>query len=351
MGTGNLRNTSAKEKLMNKLLPLIVICVSWAQLSLAQTRLGNDTVFSFATVDEGRQILTARDEFVRQMSPFDRSARLKTDADISVQQYLDFAGSNVLAWTGEEKQKIVSAFDSVRTDLDSLCLALPRKVFLIKTTGIEEGGADYTRANAIIFPENNLAAPVSSIRKTFCHELFHVISRFNPDLRGKLYAMIGFIQCSEVELPPDLRSRKITNPDAPVNDHCIRLRVNGIAHWAIPILYSDTERYDKGRGGEFFDYLRFRFLLVERKDDSLHVDPVYPGVEPQLQDIQQVSGFYEQVGRNTGYIIHPEEILADNFALLVQRKQDLPSPDLIAEMKEILKSNRAGCRKDSSDRK
>ena len=28
------------------------------------------------------------------------------------------------------------------------------------------------------------------------------------------------------------------------------------------------------------------------------------------------AGFFEQVGRNTGYIIHPDEILAENFVKL-----------------------------------
>ena len=326
---------------------LSVICTLWLQLSFAQIQLGNNTDISFASIDEGRQILSSEDDFVRQMSPFDRSARLKTDQNVPERQYLDFAGSNVLVWTGDEKQKINTAFDSVGTELESLCPPLPRRIFLIKTTGKEEGGAAYTRANAVIFPENDLTAPVSSIRKTFCHELFHVISRFNPDLRGKLYAMIGFIPCGDIELPPDLKSRKITNPDAPLNDHCIRLGVNGIEHWTIPLLYSDTERYDTERGGEFFDYLRFGFLLVE----PLHARPLYVDGKLQLVNVQQVSGFYEQVGRNTGYIIHPEEILADNFALLVQRRQNLPSPDLIITMGDILKNYQAECRKDQSNRK
>ena len=32
---------------------------------------------------EGKKILTHRDEFVERMSPFDRSARLKTDRTVS----------------------------------------------------------------------------------------------------------------------------------------------------------------------------------------------------------------------------------------------------------------------------
>ena len=98
-------------------------------------------------------------------------------------------------------------------------------MLFIKTTGNEEGGAAYTRANAIVLPEAEMTAPVEKIRKTISHELFHVLSRANPDLREKLYAAIGFVKCDEVAFPLELKSRKLTNPDAPKNDHCILLQV------------------------------------------------------------------------------------------------------------------------------
>ena len=44
----------------------------------------------------------------------------------------------------------------------------------------------------------------------------------------------------------------------------------------------------------------------------------------------------EQVGNNTDYIIHPEEILADNFALLVLGEHNMPSPEIPQKMREIL---------------
>ena len=84
---------------MKKLFLVIIICASWTQLSHAQIRLGNDTTVVFATVDEGKQVLTAQDDFIRRMSPFDRTARMKTDKDISEKDYLEFVGKNVLAWT------------------------------------------------------------------------------------------------------------------------------------------------------------------------------------------------------------------------------------------------------------
>ena len=47
-------------------------------------------------------------------------------------------------------------------------------------------------------------------------------------------------------------------------------------------------------------------------------------------------GFAEQVGTNTDYIIHPEEILADNFVFLINGRVDLPSQRVVQEMGRIL---------------
>ena len=308
--------------------------------ALAQVTLREGTTVAFATREEGRRILTSRDDFVRRMSPFDRAARMKTGEDVTEKDYLEFVGRNVLPWNDAEQKKIIFALKGIQTALEALSLPFPRKVLIVKTTGNEEGGAAYTRDNAIVLPKANLTAPMVKIQKTICHELFHIISRANPDLRERLYAAIGFVKCSELEFPLELKSRKITNPDAPRNDHCIRLLVGGKETWAIPILFSSAEKYDTDQGGEFFNYLLFRFLLVEREDEFFTVKPIHEGQNPKLVGMQQVSGFFEQVGQNTSYIIHPEEILADNFALLVLRQNNLPSPRVLTKIEEIFKEKK-----------
>jgi hypothetical protein len=324
---------------MKYLILLFVIFTFCNQLVYAQIKLGDDTIVSFATIDEGKKILTAQDDFVRRMSPFDRAARMRTDREVSEKEYLGFVGKNVLAWSDAQKQKITSALQSIRAKLEDMSLPFPTKVFIVRTTGKEEGGAAYTRGNAIVLPDRNLRGSVARIQNLICHELFHIISRQNPDLRDKCYAAIGFEKCDEVEFPPHLKSRKITNPDAPLNDHCILLKVEGKERWAVPIIFSRTEKYDIKRGGKFFNYLELRFLLVERNEDSAAIKPIYMDDKPKLVSMYQVSGFFEKVGKNTGYTIHPEEILADNFALLVMPTRNLRSPDIVSKLRAILKKN------------
>lgn len=319
---------------------ILMVGVLAPDLAHAQIGLGNSSTVFFATAEEAREVLAVADDFVQRMSPFDRAARMKTDADVSEKEYLKFVGDNILAWSDSEKRKIASAFRAIQARLDAMPLPFPKKVLLIKTTGNEEGQAAYTRANAIVFPKADLAAPLSKIQRTISHELFHIMSRANPELREDCYEAIGFVKGDEVELPMVLKSRKITNPDAPRNDHYIRLHVDGNPVWAIPVLFSSTERYDKKKGGEFFDYLQFQFLLVERHGNLPTVKPVYDDQNPRLVGVQQVSGFMEQIGNNSGYIIHPEEILADNFALMIMGERTVPSPEIITKLDGILKRKR-----------
>ena len=301
----------------------------------AEVRLGSTTL-SFATVEEGKRVLTSRDDYVERMSAFDRAARLKTDRVVPERDYLEFVGKAVVAWEEAEKEKVYLAMEGVEEELKKMDLPFPKKIWLIKTTGKEEGNAAYTRANAIVFPERFLKGGAPWVQRVLCHELFHVLSRANRELREKCYAAIGFEKCDELEFPEELAERKLTNPDAPRNEHCLKVKIDGEEQWVIPILFSKEEKYDPEKGGEFFRYLQFKLLVVERAEEGMSVEVVREGEKVKLLDAGEVTGFLEQVGENTTYLIHPEEILADNFVLLVTGKRDVPSPEVVEKLGKVL---------------
>jgi hypothetical protein len=303
-------------------LPLITLLVAAA---IASAQPSNLPPISFATVAEGRSLLTTRDDFIVRLSPFDRAARMKTNRDVLEPEFLEFVGKNVLEWTPDETAAVQSAWTSLTPKLRELALPFPKTILFIKTTGAEEGGAEYTRANAIILPQSALVVTKRpALQATIAHELFHVLSRNAPALRDRLYAVIGFQPCGEIPFPPELAARKITDPDAPKNDHCIRLKLGQSSVWAVPILYSKADRYDPAAGGEFFQYLEFKFLVVQKSGARATYDPS----NITLLDANHVQGLYQQIGRNTDYIIHPEEILADNFKFLLIGRTNLPSPEV-----------------------
>lgn len=284
----------------------------------------------FASTAEAAEILGQKDDFIQRLSPFDRASRMKTDKSVSEEEFLAFLKTNVLAWNDAEQKKIEDAITALRPAFEQLKIPFSKKVLFIKTTGAEEGLAFYTRDTAIMMPEKETdRAEVGLLKKTIAHELFHILSRTNPALREKLYEAIGFTNCGEIQFPSELKARKITNPDAPQNDHAIRIRVGGKEVSAVPILFSNEPKYNVARRGEFFSYLQFKFLVMRKPRAA----------QSQLADPEQVSGFFEQVGRNTNYILHPEEILADNFALLMLNERNVPSPEILERIQRVLNAS------------
>lgn len=185
-------------------------------------------------------MLVAKDDFIQRLSPFDRSARLKTDKTVSEGGLLEFIGENVVDWTKEETQTVQAAIEAMQPLFRDLPFSLPPTVQLIQTTGAEEGNAAYTRSTAIVLPKALLGKSQQELQQLICHELFHILSRQNPALREELYGIIGFTKCNEIRLPAELERRKITNPDAPRNNHFVRLQIGGHESLAVPVLLSSV---------------------------------------------------------------------------------------------------------------
>jgi hypothetical protein len=306
----------------------------------AQIRVAPNTSIVFAGIEEGRRLLTQRDDYIAALSPFDRSARMQTDQPVDEKAFLEFLGTSVLAWSEADKAKVDEAITTLRPRLEQMKLPFPETIQLVLTSGKEEGGACYTRGSAIFIVKDDLNSSVAGLQRILSHELFHVLTRANPQLSERCYRAIGFEKCDEPELPAALRNRQISNPDAPRNDHCIRLLIDGKPAWVIPILLSRSATYDVARGGPFFEYVELKMLVVERAE-ATRIKVLYDNQEPRLVDLSQVTGLFEQVGTNTGYIIHPEEILADNFKLLVTGEDHVPSPAILTKLKSALADNAA----------
>lgn len=312
---------------MNRMLPSTVwMLFLWFLACEVQ---GTPLDVRFATPTEGRRKLRKRDEFIARLSPFDRSARLKTDGPVSEKRYLDFVAAQVKPWDRESREAVSAALALVRPKLEEMKLPWPRVIWLIRTTGEEEGKAAYTRGSSIVLPDARLVRDSGRLADLLAHELFHVLSRANPTLRAELYRAIGFEKCPEVAFPPGLAARRITNPDAPVFDQAITVMAGGSRRRVVPVLHATVDRYPAGEKREFFEFLAFRFWPLDAPKSPADGLPV-------LLTEAEISGFSEQVGRNTGYIIHPEEILADNFKFLVRAATNVASPEVLERVARLL---------------
>ena len=319
--------------------PVAAIVIVGASLSNAEAREGvrirPGTEVRFADAAEGSRVLSSPDVFVRAMSPYDRSARLKTDKDVSEAEYLGFVGRQTRDWTSAEEARIRPILEQFRAKTADLDFPLPPTILFIKTTGLEEGNAAYCRGAAVVLPTKYVEGDPGSLQEIVFHELFHVYRTHNPAKRRDLYRIIGFDVCPEIALPKEIRSRKLTNPDAPLIDSFIRLRSAGGMIAVTPVLFARTDRYDTKTGGEFFQSMVFRLMVLDEKD-GLFVAAVLPGGGADLRDPAQVSDYLERIGKNTNYVIHPEEILAENFVLMLNGASSVPSPNIVQELRTAL---------------
>ena len=297
--------------------------------------------FVFATPEEGAAHLGTSDTFTQVMSPLDRNLRLGQE-DVSEGELLEYVSKQTLAWTPGETRKLSSVAQTLAESLKGLQYALPEEVLLIKTSGEDELASAYTRRNAIIFPENYLAAPKEILLPLLAHELFHVLSRTaTPAARDALYEIIGFTRCSGFEYPVGLADIKLTNPDGVAMDHTISTSVGDV----LPVLFvpGEIDLSERKNPGQLLaeGTLQFKMIAVDNSCAAVEENG-----EPSLYDVGDLEGFFEQVGENTDYIIHPDEILADNFALLLtgvtgggEVMNDIPNPEIPEAMGKVLGLN------------
>ncbi|MCA9123370.1 MAG: hypothetical protein H6822_11025 [Planctomycetaceae bacterium] len=321
-------------KLTSVPLAIVLLQFCGALVAAAETvSLTDATTLEFASVNAGKEALLTPDRYTHALSRFDLESRLRTNSDVTADDLMGFAAEQVVAWSAEDLAKMKPMIASVAQRLAGYRIALPPTILLIQTTGKEEGDAAYTRRHAVILPRRYVGFPVARLEPIFIHELFHVLSSHNEALRNSLYEIIGFKPCPEIELPEPLADRKITNPDGPSLDYYIALDVDGRHRLAVCLLHA-PERFDPLQNRTFFQYLKFHLLAVEHEGDDWRL--VQVSGEPLLLDPAQTPSFHQQIGSNTKYIIHPDEVLADNFMHLMMKKPSLPNPEIVEKMAKRL---------------
>jgi hypothetical protein len=320
--------------MLKKIIIYIFMILCFKSFSVELVKIENANII-FLSSEKAKSILNENDNFVKNLSPFDRSSRLKTGKDISTDEYKEFITGQTLDWKDSEINKLKKITDKIVSKLKPYNIMVPETINFIKTTGLEEGNAAYCRGNsAIIFPESEINTGNTSLDKLIIHELFHIYSKNNPDKQEKLYNILSFKKTNELIIPENIYRLKITNPDAVFNNYYFNSEINGQEVNLMPLLLSDS-KYDEKKGGEFFDYLNLYFIAVSNDDNE--TKPVKANDKYILVTTDQVKNYFKLIGENTGYIIHPEEILADNFVLLVNNVKNVKTKKIIDEMDKLLK--------------
>jgi hypothetical protein len=286
----------------------------------------------FASIDKANKLLTQEDNFTKSWSQFDIDARMHKKKSTR-EELFNFIEKQTREWTIEEQNKIVSIFKSIDKQIEKqgLRIDFPDEIYFVKTTAHEEGETKgYTRANYIVLKDDILSQAEDGLKRIIAHELFHIMTRSNPEFRKEMYQIIGFHLMNDVAYPENLKTYRITNPDAPQVDSYITIKVGSQSKDCMMILYSNRD-YD---GENFFRYKNVGFLSLT--GDSVKTIE-FNNNKPVIYSLEQVTGFFEKVGKNTKYIIHPEEILAENFAFTILDKSELPNQEILNEIRKKLK--------------
>ena len=298
----------------------------------AATAIGAASV-RFATPAQGRAVLGAADDWVAATSEFHRAATLGTNAPVSRETLRAFCADAVLAWPSSAQARWSRALATLAPRVGELRLPLPAEVLLIRSTGRDSANAPYTRQNAVVLPAEGVPDDASTDAFVLAHEMFHVASRHAPALADRLYALLGFEPVAPLQWPVEWQPMRIANPDAPHDRHMMRTTIGGRGVALMPLLMA--RRSELKPGETFFDVLDVRLLEVSVGDTTL---PVRRDGQPVWHAPADAPDYLARLGGNTDYIFHPEETMADNFALLACGRE-VPNRGLLGRIERALRAN------------
>ena len=118
-----------------------------------------------------------------------------------------------------------------------------------------------------------------------------------------------------------LKQRVLLNPDGVNYAQAITLKTNEKESlMAIPIILTNTFEFKPERP-QFFSYIQFDLYEI-RPPYSRLIKVVSNNDGSNKQQLSSHPDFHRQIRDNTGYIIHPDEVLADNFIYLLLSQKD-----------------------------
>lgn len=332
---------------MKKCFSLFVCFVAGTILFANENLVPIDEVeFVFATKKTGVSLLAVQDDFVNSFGKADFFIRSEGQNGFTAKKYLKKIRSTTLDWTEDEKRVVESCLFSIKRNIRPSVMKFPKTVTLIKTNGKDEPISEqafYTKGlSSIVCPVKGIEYAMvqngetgyAKLEDTLTHELFHIFTKNNPEIKEVLYSDIGFFKCNDISLPPDIFDTKLANPDAVHFDYYFKGIVKGEEKDVIPVFLVKNEYETLYKKNENVDFVYLVFLELDDVDGR-KVVAVENGRSKRLL-VKNISNFFEKVGMNTSYIISPEEILADNFVYMFKLNKKFNSPLILQKFRERL---------------
>lgn len=326
-------------------------CRSNKSQSANSTSVSSVVTFVDSTAASKAMVDDDIDGFFDKVSIIDMAIQLKTEKTFAsrseaLKEYKAYLQTEVMNWSDTDKILMNEIFDTIKAQVIRVNPSLmPEDIRLVKVR-TNHYGADvyYTRGHNIMIPENALTRQGARqmLEPVMIHEVFHLVSRYDVALREKIYALIGFFPHKmDMKVPKRISDRWLTNPDGVSTDYYIELRDEDKVAKAVPLILSNKEEFTSANP-TFFSYLQFDLFELEDATQTLLLSEK---LSTTLTD-GMMPGFFEQIKDNTQYIIHPDEIAADNFIYAVTRSNITDSDrfseegaDLVEKIYKILQEN------------
>lgn len=281
----------------------------------------------FADAAEGIELRMANTDYFDKLTQNDLDYRTgKSGA--TLEEFKELARKQGADFTEEEKQVIEDSLARIQTRFKEIGFDYPSNadiVFVKSKMEDEFGAVAYTHKNQIYLEGNNLEFMKdipSLLDGMIVHELFHVLSRNNPELRQAIYSVFDFTIADEPDFTPELRAILGSNPDVEKFDSYAMFNIDGKPTKAVVVTLL-KEPYKDGQN--LFDNLSTGIVPYDNPDKYYTID--------------QVSNFWEVFGENTNYVITTEEGIADNFTSAVvygMEGREYKNPEIIQGILDVL---------------
>jgi hypothetical protein len=288
----------------------------------------------FASVDEARVLLGTPDDWMRATGPVQRRTLMGSTTPVTLEAFARWQADNVRAWTPDQHERWTRALAQLAPQLDRLRLPLPPVLLLVRSSGLESAQTPHTRGHAIVLPERADLQGFSDA-ELMAHELFHVLSRAQPALASRLYALLGFEPVGELRWPAAWNDLRIADADAPHLRHAMKLRIGAAERWVMPVVVAARDQADFAKGETIEHLMDTRLLVVAPGAANEATQALLHQGQPLWHTLQQAPEFLQRLGGNTDYVLHPEETMADNFMLLLSGRT-VPNPALLKRIEQVL---------------
>jgi len=320
--------------------------------------------YRFASREEGVRLKMDNTAYFDAQTPREIAWKLECP-DASSAIFKAVAKAQIQEFTSDEKKAVDATMVFIEERMSTLGIRLPfhEEIVFIKSDMKDEGrAAGYTQKNQIYLGSLCLERTVRAFlkdpeyradyaefrlfvfRELVSHELFHCLTRGDALFRRRMYCLIGFtVAEQDIEFGPLVQEAVLHNPDVERYDDSAEFTIGGRKRRCI-LLATLSQSYAEAVAdnccANFFDYTQAVLVPLDQPDTMIPLD--------------NVTDFYDVVGRNTDYVMSSEECLAENFSLLVtygtegrydsMDKSITPyeTPQLIMDIGEILRRYYAG---------